>query len=102
MCFATQAEKSAEAHDQRTPPSGIDMRAWAALVQQALVNVQLHNVHFEAVRIHVLTERPNVVHDPFHLYWAFANLRRTNRHRIDRCESGCLEFFMLIAISPRS
>ena len=78
----------------------IHMRPGAVIHEQRVVHVQLGDVHFEGIGVHVLPERPIVVHDPLHLYGAFQHTRRGDRFGRHRREPGLVELGGLVPIAP--
>lgn len=100
MYFVAYPEKPAEAHDERTPLYGIDMRVWPLINQQKFIDMQLYDVYFEAVGGDVLSERPPIVNDPFHLDGTLRNAGRQNFCRGYRREPGNAELIRFVAIAP--
>jgi hypothetical protein len=102
MHLATQPKEPAEVHDQRTPTHRIDMRPLPIVFEKPFIHVQLHDVHFEAIRTYVLAEWSHIVNYALHLHRAFVNPRRRDRDRWRRRESGGVELLGLITVSPRN
>ncbi len=79
MHLVSSPEETAEAHNQRTPFLGIDMGTRAvATNKQRLFNVELFNVNFEQVGVHVFAKWVNGVDHAFHLHWTFLDPGRRN------------------------
>src|SRR5579864_3448348 len=123
MDLAADPEEAAEAHDERTPASGIDMRTpgvvnaravmgsavrmsaiiiWSGTeaLEQRFLNVQLDDVDLEGVGRDVFAEGAEVVNDALHLHRALGDARRRNGERRNRRQAGGLEFMGLEAVSP--
>src|SRR5262249_48161770 len=98
--LAAEPKKPAEVHNQRTPAYWVDVGARTLAQQKIFVDVQLHNVHFKHVGVHVLSERPVVMHDALHLYWAFEHTGRSHRLRLDGSEPSHTELIPFVAITP--
>src|SRR3981081_1112367 len=62
MALASESEKTAKTHNQRTPFNWVDVAA--VLHQQFLGDMQLHDVNLEHVGVHVLAEGTHGVHAP--------------------------------------
>src|SRR5262249_5647268 len=77
--LASEPEEPTEAHDQGAPSHRIDMGSRTVFPKKAFLNVQLHNVHFEHVGIHILPKSPEIMHDALHLYRTFEHTRWTYR-----------------------
>ena len=76
MHLASQPEESTEAHDQRTPEHRVNMRTQAVAHEKLFVDVQLHDMHLEHIRAHVLAEGTVIVHDALHVHGTLAHARR--------------------------
>ena len=61
MYFTAETKEPAEVHNQRPPTHGIDMGPQSIAFQQFFIYVQLHNVHFEGIGVHVFTESAKFV-----------------------------------------
>ncbi len=76
------------------------MRSRTVSHQQLFIYVQLHDMHFEGVGIHIPAEWTEIVHDAFHLHRALDHAWRCNRFRRHRGEAGNAKFVRLKAIAP--
>ena len=68
MHLSSEAEETAEVHNQRAPAHRVDMGAWTVSKEKILVDVQLHNMRFKHVSVHILPERPEVMHDALQVW----------------------------------
>ena len=62
--------------------------------------MQLYDVNFEAVSGDVLSKRPPIVNDAFHLHGTLGDAWRQNFYRGYRREPGYAELVRFIAIAP--
>src|SRR5579864_2205849 len=99
MDFASHAEKTAEAHDERSPFFWVDMGALVSRKEQ-LLDVQLDNVDLKRVRRDVLSEGTPFVDDALHLHRALRDSRRGDVERGHLRKFCDAEFVGLVAISP--
>ena len=72
MHLRSNAEEAAEAHEERMPFFGIDVRPFSAVDDQRLFDVQPGDVDLERIRGDVLAEPVDGVNDSFHLDWTLA------------------------------
>src|SRR5215472_7530815 len=100
LCFAADAEETAEAHDQRKPLLRIDVRARSLSYQQRFLDMQLHDVHLKRVGGNVLSEWADIMHNALHLYRTLRDSRRPNFERRHRSKPGDPEFVGLVAVTP--
>jgi len=80
--LASERKEPAEVHNQGAPAHRVDMGPWTVSQQKVFVDVQLHNMHFEHVGVHILPERPEIMHDAFDLYGTFEHTRWSYRLRL--------------------
>ena len=78
------------------------MGAWTVSQRKILVDVQLHNMHFEHVSVHILPERPEIMHHALHLYGTFEHARWSYRFRSYWGEPSDAEFVRFITIAPQT
>src|SRR2546423_5531377 len=102
MDFSSKPKESAEAHNERLPPHGIDMRPGGMISsgQQRLFDVELHDVNLERIRRDVFSERPYIVNNGFHLDRALQHARRSDGFRGYRGQTRQTELVRFIAVAP--
>src|SRR5437588_3427420 len=100
MHLAADAEEPAEAHDEWTPLSSIDVGTRFITDQKGFLDMQFHNVHFKRIRGNILAEWTNVMNRAFHLHRTLRDARRCNGERRQRRKAGNAELVGFIAVSP--
>jgi hypothetical protein len=61
--------------------------------------MQLYNMNFERIRVHVFPKRSVVMDNALHLNRAFESTRRAYRLRLQRSKSGEPEFIFFVAVA---
>src|SRR5262250_1020695 len=100
MQLSSEPKEPTEVHNQGTPAHRVDMGACTVHQQKVFVDVELHNVHFEHVGVHILPERPEIMHDALHLYGTFEHTRWSYRFRLCWSETSNAEFVRFVMIPP--
>src|SRR5262250_1700645 len=100
MQLSSEPKEPTEVHNQGTPAHRVDMGACTVHQQKVFVDVELHNVHFERVGVHIFPERPEIMHDALHLYGTFEHTRWSYRLRFYWSEPGDAELVPFITVTP--
>jgi len=100
MHLGAETKEAAETHHERTPRHRIDVRTAGVAGQQRLIDMQLLDVYFEGVGVHIFPEGAHVMYDALHLDGALKHARWSYRFRRCGSEPRDLKFVGFVTISP--